>query len=142
MVMKWSPALIAKLDRVRDVRMRLAEAELIRVDQELAACRQAEEQVRHELLATTDRSAAESAQANEALLGRVAGGRMGISQWQQTRKRALLALQAARGKVDEAVSGRVGKELESASARGRWRDARFEVERLRLLAEQLGEKLE
>lgn len=140
--MRWSSSMISKLARVRDIRMRLAEMELSRTDHDLADCRQVEEQARNALAATTERSVAETAQANKALLARTAGGRRGISEWQAAHKRAKSATQKASGNLDDAVSNRVGKEMEFWTARSRWRDARFEVERLRLLTEHLTENAE
>jgi hypothetical protein len=135
--MKWSPSMIAKLDRIREVRTRHAELELARIDHALAICRKAEEEARQALAATTERSAAEAAQARALLLSRTAGGRRGISDWQAACKRAQMAVRMAHGKFDDAVSSRVGKELELSGARKRWRDMRFELERLRLLEERL-----
>jgi hypothetical protein len=138
--MKVSPSMLAKLDQVRDIRLRLAEQEKLRADQELAASKQAEEQARTELANTQQRSADKTAQANQALLGRTAGGRMGISEWHEARRQAEFDVRLARGKLEDAVSTRVGKEMDCSTARDHWRGSRFEVERLRLLSEQLLEK--
>ena len=135
--MRWSPSMMSKLSQVREVRMRLAEMDLVRADEALAQSKQAEEAARNALVDTTERSAEQTAQADRALVTTVAGGRRGITEWQGARKRAQAAIETARGKVDDAVSARVGKELESSTARGRWRETRYELERLRLLDEQM-----
>jgi hypothetical protein len=137
MTMRWSPSMMSKLSQVREVRMRLAEMDLVRADEALAQSKQAEEAARTALVDTTERSAEQTAQADRALVTTVSGGRRGITEWQGARKRAQAAIETARGKVDDAVSARVGKELESSTARGRWRETRYELERLRLLAEQM-----
>lgn len=140
--MRCSPSMISKLGRVRDVRARLAELALARTDQEVAACKQAEGQAREELAISAERCVAETKQADDALLKHKAGGRQGISEWQAARKRAQFALRMSQGKVDDAVSARLGKELERTTAHNAWRDARFDTERLRLLVERLAENAE
>lgn len=135
--MRSSLAMISKLTAVRDLRLRLAELTLANADRQLAGSKDAEEQAGFELAATTGRSAAETAEANQALLQRKAGGRMGISDWQAARKRLQFAVQAAHVKADDAVSHRIGKELECSTARTHWRVAQVNVERLRLLSEEM-----
>jgi hypothetical protein len=135
--MKDSLAMISGLTMVRDLRLRLAELTLSDADRQVAAAKEDEEQARLALTGTIDRSAAQTAQANQALLQRRAGGRIGISDWQATRKRAQLAVQMARAKATGAESHRMDKELECSTARTHWRAAQANVERLRLLAEEM-----
>ena len=60
-----------------------------------------------------------------------------IANWLAARKRAESALQAARVKLADASSSRIGLEHECSTARGHWRAVRVDVERLRLLAESM-----
>ena len=131
------PSVIGKLRSVRDVRLHLAELALARTERELAAGVSAEEEARRSLAGATERRAIETAQADETLLHNKASGRVGIANWLAARKRAESALQAARVKLADASSSRIGLEHECSTARGHWRAVRVDVERLRLLAESM-----
>ena len=135
--MRWSASMISRLVRVRDVRLRMAEMALAAADRELAACRAAESQARQDLADAALRCANETAQADQALLQRACGGRIGISHWQDARKRARFAVQTQRSKLEDAVSSRLGKELALSTARRQWRETRSKVERMQLLVDQM-----
>jgi multidrug resistance efflux pump len=133
--MRWQPSLIARLARVRDVRMRMAEMELSRADGALQASRDAERNAQLALEQAAAQRKLDIAQANQALLSRQAGGRHGISGWHDARKRAERTVQHAESRAGAAVSERLDNELACSAARRQWRDARLDVERLRMLVE-------
>jgi len=133
--MRWQPALVARLARVRDVRMRMAEMELARADRALEESREAERSAQHALAQATEQRKVEIARADRALLSGQTGGRQGISGWQDARKRARRTVQKAEGRAGEAVSQRLDQELACSTARRQWRDTRLDVERLRMLVE-------
>lgn len=137
--MRWQPALLARLARVRDVRTRMAEMELSRADHALQASREAERSAQQALEQAAVQRRAEIAAADQALLSRQAGGRQGISGWQDARKRAQRMVEKAAGRAGDAVSDRLDKELACSAARRQWRDTRLDLERLRMLAEGLEE---
>jgi hypothetical protein len=135
--MRWQPALITRLGRVRDVRMRLAELELTRDELELAARRQAEQRARDDVVTITQRSRHDIAEADQTLLTRPVGGRHGITDWHGARKRAARAVVTAQGQADEASSERVDQDLACSAARRHYRQMRLDVERMELLCEGL-----
>lgn len=136
--MRWQPTVVARLSRVRDLRMRLAEMELTHAELELASRRQAEQRARGEVETALQRSRQEIAEADRSLLTRRVGGRHGITDWHDARKRASHAVVTAQGHADEASSERVDQELACSTAHGRYRQMRIDVERIKLLCESLG----
>jgi hypothetical protein len=138
--MHWQPALIERLSRVRDMRMRLAEMELVRADAVLAASRLAEQDARQNVEHTGQRSEREIAEADQTLLSRRVGGRHGITNWHATRTRSQRAVQIAKEAADDAASERLEQELKCSAARKRWRHMRLQVERMKLLGEDLIER--
>ena len=134
--MRWQPVLIARLARVRDVRMRLAEMALSRADQALQASRELEHSAQQALAQASSQLKVEIAEADQALLSRQTGGRHGISDWQDARKRAQRQVQKAESRAGDAVSQRLDQELACSAARQQWRDMRLDVERLRMLTEE------
>lgn len=137
--MRWCSSVLSKLARVREVRLRLAETTLASADAELCAAMTVESRANADLAEAAERFAGQTAQANEALMQRASGGRVGISRWQEARKGARLALEADRRKLEDAVSVRIGKELALSTARRQWREANLEVERLKLLSRPPGD---
>lgn len=137
--MRWQPHLIERLQRVRDVRMRLAEMELAREDSRLAERREAEAQARDKVVTTTASSEASVAEADRTLLERREGGRHAITDWQGARKRAALAVSTAQSEASEAASERVDQELACSAARRQYRQMRLDVERMKLLCDGFGQ---
>ena len=134
--MRWSSTTISRLARVRDVRTQLAERALHRAEHELADCREVEQHTRRDLTDAVERSKAAAAQANGELLQCQSSGRRGISEWQKARRRAQATLNQARTAVDEAVSNRLGKELECSDLRSQWRRTWLQQQRLALMLER------
>jgi hypothetical protein len=137
--MRWQPPTIGRLVRVREVRMRLAELELTQADRELVSSRDAERRAQEAVVDANACCVAEIRAADQALLSKQAGGRVGIGGWHNARRQIQDRLQSARDAVTDAVSDRIEKDLECDAARKRWANKRLDVERLRLLIEGLGE---
>jgi hypothetical protein len=136
--MRCNAFMVSKLHSVRDMRLRVAEMALASSERDLADRHKAEAQAQQALAETVERSAAEEKMANVKLVRRAAGGRLGISQWTADRKKAQAAVRSAHTVVHQAASDRADQESECARVRLQWRDARFGVERLGLLVEELG----
>ena len=137
--MRWQPALMTRLSRVREVRLRLAEMAVSRAEEALQASRDAERNAQEALAQAAVQQQLDIAKANDVLLSGQRGGRYGISDWQSERKRAQRTVQKAQGDAGEAASARLDRELASSAARKDWRDKRLNVERLRLLIDEFKE---
>jgi len=137
--MRWQPTMIARLGRVREVRLRLAERELTQADHALKLSREAELHAQQAVVDATAQREIEVVAANQTLLSRHAGGRTGISGWHTARKKAQANVQSAQDRASEAVADRLEKDLERDAVRQRWREKRLDVERLRLLTQGLGD---
>lgn len=134
--MRWQPALIDRLAKVRDLRMRLAEMELVRADAAVKDAQAAELEAQQALKSATSQRSDDIAQADQALLVGRTGGRRGIQDWQEARKQAEVAVHQAQARAGDSASQRLEAELASSTARATWRGMRVNAERLRLLTEQ------
>jgi hypothetical protein len=136
---RWQAAMIARLAQVRELRMQLAERELEQADRALAWSREAERHAQQAVGDATVKRETAVLAADKLLLSGHAGGRTGISGWHTARKKASAEVRFAQDRASDAVSDRLEKDLECDAARQQWRDKRLNVERLRLLAEGLGD---
>ena len=137
--MRWQPTMIARLGRVRALRMHLAERELTQAEHALSLSREAEQHAQQAVVDAAAQRDLEVVAADQDLLSRQAGGRTGISGWHTARKKAQAHVQAAQDRASDAVSQRLDKDLECDAARQRWRDRRLQVEKLRMLIEGMGD---
>jgi hypothetical protein len=133
--MRWSSPMLSKMEVVRRMRLQVAELALTRAERTLGGLREAEARQRDAQANTERRSAEAACDADAQLVRHTTGGRAGISQWAADRQQAKAAVQTAVVRVGDAVAAR-DRQLEvCAQARSHWRARRFDVERLKLLAE-------
>ncbi|SEK63989.1 hypothetical protein SAMN05216359_102505 [Roseateles sp. YR242] len=133
--MKWSRPVLDKLAKVRDVRLRLAEAAVSREDRALDARLVEEEQAGEALTEGRQRSEQAAQAADDALVARSTGGRSGITQWRVDRTRAKRIVEDAQEALSAACASTERQRGMCADTRAQWRELRFDVERLKALIE-------
>jgi hypothetical protein len=138
--MKWSGPVLNKLAKVRDMRLQLAEVAVSREERALEAALAREAQAHLALDEGRDRSATATREADEALVARSAGGRSAITQWKSDRGRARQILDEAQTAVDDAACSSDRQRQRCAQTRARWRELRFDVERLQALIDRAGRR--